>query len=148
MCPACRKAPTCGSRMGAPGRNDPALTGLKYKTRPLAGFCFSGNRTNDSRSVGGFDRVRLQSLLPLDDQETHLLAFLQGLDPRHLDCAEMHEHILAAVTADEPETLRVVEPLHGTNLTFCHAHALHGACRCGLPGFARPTTPTPAPATV
>src|SRR5690606_41325186 len=114
----------------------------------MAGFSVSSNRSAAPRSVGGFHRVRLQSLLPLDHQEAHLLAFLQGLEPRHLDCAEMHEHILAAVTADESETLRVVEPLHGTNLTFCHAHALHGACRCGLPGFARPTTPTPAPATV
>src|SRR5690606_18591883 len=93
-------------------------------TRP--GFFMSSERWCEPRSVGGFDRVRLQALLSLDDHEAHLLAFLQGLEPRHLDCTEVHEHILAALPADESETLRIVEPLHRTNFTFCHAHALQG----------------------
>src|SRR5579859_5163523 len=46
---------------------------------------------------------------------TDLLAFLERLEPRVLDCGEMRKQILAAVIRrDKSKSLCVVEPLHGT----------------------------------
>jgi hypothetical protein len=67
--------------------------------------------------------VSLQAFLALHDSEAHLLAFLQGAETRTLDGAEMHEHIGAVFTADEPETLAVVEPLDSSNLTIRHKNS-------------------------
>src|SRR5215212_5672841 len=50
------------------------------------------------------------------DLVVDLLAFVEAVQARTLDRADMHEHILAAVTRlDESETLGGVEPLHRTS---------------------------------
>jgi hypothetical protein len=68
--------------------------------------------------------VGLQALLALHYLEADLLAFLQALEAVALNRAEMHENIRAIVTADEAETLGVVEPFDGTDLTIRHvAHS-------------------------
>ena len=66
------------------------------------------------------DLIGLQALLALHDLEAHLLAFLEGLETRTLDCAEVNEHVRAAIAGDKAEALGFVEPLDGTNLTICY----------------------------
>src|SRR4051812_35307285 len=61
------------------------------------------------------DVRRRRALLPLRHVERDLLAFFQRFVARSLDRAVMGKQILPAVIRrDEPETLGVVEPLHGT----------------------------------
>src|SRR5450432_4200659 len=63
---------------------------------------------------------RLLALRTRRDFERDLLAFLQRLEPRHVDCREMCEKIFAAaVRGDEAKALRVVKPL---NCTCCHVY--------------------------
>eukprot|EP01012_Entosiphon_sulcatum_P048436 TRINITY_DN6691_c0_g1_i1.p1 TRINITY_DN6691_c0_g1~~TRINITY_DN6691_c0_g1_i1.p1 ORF type:complete len:125 (-),score=10.58 TRINITY_DN6691_c0_g1_i1:204-578(-) len=58
------------------------------------------------------------TLLALHDVELHRLTFGQRLEAVALDGRMMHEAILLAVRrGDEPETLRIVEPLHSTGRT-------------------------------
>jgi hypothetical protein len=53
----------------------------------------------------------------LDDVVAHTLPFLEAAEALAVDRRVMHEHIGAAVfRGDEPETLCVVEPLHGAVL--------------------------------
>ena len=66
----------------------------------------------------GLHRVGLQALLALDDGEADPLAFLQALETLHLDGAEVDEHVLAIFTADESESLGIVEPLDGAGLAL------------------------------
>src|SRR2546421_6482012 len=60
----------------------------------------------------------LKSLRTLGDVELHALALGQGLEALTRDRREMHEHVLAAFLRDEPEALRIVEPLHRTHRHF------------------------------
>src|SRR5262245_15409580 len=72
----------------------------------------------DAVSGSGLDIRGLLALGPLGHLERHLLAFLEGLEPAHLDGREMREQILAAVVGrDEPVALGSIEPLHRTG---CH----------------------------
>src|SRR5438045_95980 len=73
--------------------------------------------TKRSASLG--DISGLRSLLPLDDLELDLVALGQRLESVSLDGAEVHEDVGAALTRDETEALRVVEPLH-CSVDACH----------------------------
>src|SRR5580704_4597381 len=61
----------------------------------------------------------LRTLLTLYDLELHAVAFGQGFEPVALDRAEVDEDVRPSLTGAEPETLRVVEPLHSAVET-CH----------------------------
>src|SRR6185437_4460239 len=82
------------------------------KCRPLAD---PGQAGSNRRDVFG-----LQALLTVDHLEAHLLPFLQALEARTSDGAEMDEHVGAAFTADEAEPLGVVEPLDCIRFTIRH----------------------------
>src|SRR6516165_513434 len=67
-----------------------------------------------------YDGLRLGALRALLGLELHLRTLGQRLEALTADRAEMHEHVLAAITrSDEPKALRVVEPLHGSG---CHTN--------------------------
>jgi hypothetical protein len=55
----------------------------------------------------------LWTLLTLDDLELDAITFGQGLESVATDRTEVNEHVGAALTRDEAESLCVVEPLHG-----------------------------------
>src|SRR5262245_16230181 len=59
--------------------------------------------------VGGLETLRAARHL-----EFHPVPFAEALEPAGLDGAEVNEHVLAAFLCDEPEPLRIVEPLHGS----------------------------------
>src|SRR5712692_8820096 len=59
----------------------------------------------------------LKALGAARDVELHLIAFREALEPLGGDRAEVHEHVLAVLLRDDPEPLRVVEPLHSS---LCH----------------------------
>jgi len=61
---------------------------------------------------GTRDLVCLGTLGTLDHVELDFIAFFETLIAVELDGAVMHEDIWAALTSEEAETLRVVEPLH------------------------------------
>lgn len=69
---------------------------------------------------GNLDFFSLQAFLALGDDERDALTFLQGLEARALDRAEMHEQVITAFRRDEAKTLGVVEPLDCTALTIRH----------------------------
>jgi hypothetical protein len=63
----------------------------------------------------------LRSLLPVDDLELNLIAFLQTLISLDVDRAVMHEYICTAIlTTNEAKAFCVIEPLHGS----FHSHVL------------------------
>ena len=65
---------------------------------------------------GETDVLSLQALGAAGNIELDLLPFLEGAEALGLDRAVVAEEVLTpAVLRDEPESLRVVEPLHGTN---------------------------------
>src|SRR5664279_1614244 len=71
---------------------------------------------------GSLDVAGLLALRALRDFEGDLLAFLQRLESRHVDRGEMREEIFAAsIGGNEAETLRIIEPLHGTCCHFCNS---------------------------
>src|SRR3954469_3256475 len=74
----------------------------------------------DEESLRDGPNVRgLQALGALVDLELHLLTLGEGTEALSLDRGVMAEHVRAAVVLhDEPETLRIVEPLHGTSDHF------------------------------
>src|SRR5438093_4684913 len=59
--------------------------------------------------VGG-----LQSFRTAGHLELHAVTLAERLEAGALDGAVVHEDVFAAFLRDEPEPLRVVEPLHGT----------------------------------
>src|SRR5450432_2848272 len=74
------------------------------------------------RYSGSLDVGGLFALRTLRDFEGDFLAFLQRLESRHVDRGEMREEIFAtAIGSNEAETLRVIEPLHGTCCHFCNS---------------------------
>jgi len=78
---------------------------------------------------------RGRALLPLRHVERDLLALFQRFVARPLDRAVMGEQVLAAVIRrNEPETLRVVEPLYGTCSNVFSFLTLREANRASLAG--------------
>ena len=56
--------------------------------------------------------------------EGDLLSLVEAMHPSAFDCADMHEHILAAVIwLDESKAFLPIEPLHGS---LCHIALLFG----------------------
>src|SRR5205823_4531645 len=77
---------------------------------------------------------RLQTLRALLGLEFHLLAFGQSAEAFRLDGGVMTEHVGAAVVLhDEPEPLRVVEPLHGTSSHYRYTSFSFGPAACRAP---------------
>src|SRR6478752_10309999 len=61
---------------------------------------------------GGLNVARLLALRTRRNFERDLLAFLESLEARHVDCREMREQVFAAaVRRNESEPLGVVKPL-------------------------------------
>jgi hypothetical protein len=77
-------------------------------------------RTTIQSLLERLDFVGLHTLLALHGDKANALAFLQRLEARTLDRAEMHEKVRAALRGDEAKTLGIVEPLDGTGLTVRH----------------------------
>src|SRR5262245_43095883 len=71
-----------------------------------------------SRRLGFPDVRGLQALGTARHLELDPVTLGEALEALSLDGAEVHEHVLAALLSDEPETLRVVEPLH-CSLSHC-----------------------------
>ena len=91
---------------------------MRRKKKPAeAGFFRFTQVRVDS---GDLDFLSLQAFLALGDDERDALAFLQGLEARALDRAEMHEQVVTAFRGDEAKTFGVVEPLDCTALTIRH----------------------------
>ena len=76
----------------------------------------------------------LPALRPLGDRELHGLAFLQAFKTARLDGREMHENVLAILTADKAVALGVVEPL---NCSLFHTVVLLFLCEVTLERFGR-----------
>src|SRR5205823_6950868 len=86
------------------------------------------------RELDRLDVARLLALRALGHFEADLLAFLQGLESRHVDRREVSEQIFAAaVRCNETETLGVVEPLDCTSCHFCNSSRKIKSCRDGFP---------------
>src|SRR5512138_2327381 len=67
----------------------------------------------------------LETLRPLRHVELDLLALGEGAEPLRLDGGVVAEDVVAAaVLRDEAETLRVIEPLHGTGSHYLSTHFL------------------------
>ena len=66
------------------------------------------------KDLDGLDGVSLQTLLALDDRESHLLTFFEALEAIGFDRAEVNEDVFAIFTADKTKALGIVEPLDGT----------------------------------
>ena len=66
-------------------------------------------------SADGADVLGLLTLLAGNDLKLHLLAFLEALEARAGDGAEVDEHVRAILTRDKTKTLGIIEPLHGTD---------------------------------
>src|SRR5438270_5865204 len=98
-----RRVDSFGSHFGA-GSESP-LQKLKATLRsPLFEMSFSGLKCLDVLclpALGAFDHIELD-----------LLTFLQAPESARLDGGEMHEYILAILTADETIALGIVKPLH------------------------------------
>jgi uncharacterized repeat protein (TIGR01451 family) len=113
------------ARAGARGTADADGRRISPRAPPLGitpkkkAGAYPGFFCNSERAVSGsLDVARLLALRALGDFEGDLLAFLERLEPRHVDRGEMCEEILAsAIRCNESEALRVVKPLHGT---CCH----------------------------
>lgn len=67
------------------------------------------------------DVGRLGAFLALGDLEAHAIAFGEGFESVSLNSGEVNEYVRTVVLLDKPETLGVVEPLHGT---LCHLFVL------------------------
>jgi hypothetical protein len=69
-------------------------------------------------SLDELDVFCLEALGALDHVKLHRLAFLKAAESIRLDGREMHENIVAGLTADEAETLCVVKPLYRSLFQF------------------------------
>ena len=69
-------------------------------------------------SLDELDVFCLETLGSLDHVELHRLAFLKAAESVRLDGREMHENIVAGLTADKTEALRVVKPLYCSLFQF------------------------------
>src|SRR5690606_28252369 len=76
------------------------------------------------------DVLGRRALLGLDDLELHALPLRERPEALALDGRVVDEAILRAVLrGDEPEALRLVEPLHGTGRTHSRTPVLVSDCR-------------------
>src|SRR5256885_7461978 len=121
-----RRSPSCPGAAGHCGPPDltrsPGITydrATRHVTCRLADPCLyappavrQGNRRRrlGKASAGDLDVFRLGPLLALGDVELDLLSFLQAAVAITSDCAEMHEHVLAALDRDEAIAFVAVEP--------------------------------------
>src|SRR6266566_2994553 len=69
-------------------------------------------------TLDGLNVLSLPALRAFRHVELHRLPFLQATKAACLNSGEMHENILASLTADKAITFCVVEPLHCS--LFCH----------------------------
>jgi len=69
-------------------------------------------------SLDELDVFCLEALGSLDHVKLHRLAFLKAAESVRLDGREMHENIVAGLTADKTEALRVVKPLYCSLFQF------------------------------
>ena len=69
-------------------------------------------------SLDELDVFCLEALGALDHVKLHRLAFLKAAESVRPDGREMHENIVAGLTADEAETLCVVKPLYCSLFQF------------------------------
>ena len=86
------------------------------KSPPAGGLFVSAASRRSLRrwraASGGLDVRRLLALRALGHFEADLLALLQRLESRHVDCREMGEQVFtAAIRRNESEALCIVEPL-------------------------------------
>src|SRR4030095_15351771 len=94
-------------RRGLEGRKKAGQTARPFGAKPVSG-------------LRRLDVARLLALRCRRDFELDLLAFLQSLEPRHVDRREVREQVFAAaVRGDEAETLGVVKPLHCSSCHCC-----------------------------
>lgn len=68
---------------------------------------------------GYLDVLCLRAFLADTFGEGDHLAFLQGLETRPDDVAEVNEQVCTAITADETITLALVEPFYGSTYLVC-----------------------------
>ena len=64
---------------------------------------------------GKLNVLRSRAFFPVHNFELDALTLFQALVARTLNGAVMDEHVLGALTRDEPIALCVVEPLDGSN---------------------------------
>ena len=64
------------------------------------------------RVLGRANVFRLQAFWSLGHFELHYLAFLQASEAASLNGREMHENVIARLTADEAVAFGVIEPLY------------------------------------
>lgn len=74
------------------------------------------------------NRIRLRTLLPLDDVELHIIALFQSLVTIQLNCRVVDENIWPVITSDESVALGVVEPL---DFAFVLSHRVSLSCLLG-----------------
>src|SRR5205085_2168242 len=86
--------------------------------------------------------LSLPALRAFGHIELHRLPFLQALETARLNSGEMHEDILATLTADKAIAFRVIEPLYCS--LFCHLIflfrsllSLSGSCLRGISATVR-----------
>ena len=71
-----------------------------------------------SGQLDSLDVLSLPALRAFGHVELHGLAFLQAAEAARLNRGEMHENVLAILTADKAIAFGVVKPLHCS--LFCH----------------------------
>src|SRR5271170_246076 len=71
-----------------------------------------------SKSLERLYVSRLPALGTLHYVELNGLTFLQALETVRINSRVMHEDILAVLTRDEAEALRIIKPLHSTLFHF------------------------------
>src|SRR5574343_1763361 len=108
------RAEWAAGAVGVAGDDIRALCHRRKKTRPKPRL---PERETQPTGLQRADVRRLQPLLALGDVEFNALVFLQGLEARSADFAEVGEQVIAAVVlSDEAEALAFVEPLDGAGL--------------------------------
>jgi len=85
-------------------------------------------------SLESLNVLGLEALRALCHGKLYRLAFLQALESAVLDRREMHEDIVAGLTADKAEALCIIEPLHCSLFHRCYlcfiVKFLLRKCRC------------------
>src|SRR5262245_51990103 len=118
-------AADCALRQGASAR---AVTNAARRRRPPRESLGSAavrltvtGRVRWGTTRSGFADVgRLQAFRAFDNVKFYLVTFGERAKSIHHDRRMMDEHILATLLGDEPEPLRIVEPLHSTLRHRCN----------------------------
>src|SRR5699024_9688912 len=124
----CASARPYASTTDAPGRSkDPAgctpAPGCAARELIRKRPAIAGRSLSVPAALEPLHGVSLPALLAPHDLEGHLLPCLQALEARGLDGAEVDEHVLAVLAADEAKALGIVEPLDGSGLSVGHRRA-------------------------